>query len=175
MAKYNVSRVGIVSDSHDAIKMIEKAVEVLNGQDVELVIACGDYISPFTVARYAKLKCKMVGVFGNNDGDKSLLKERFSEVGFEVTEGPLVLEIGGKRAIVMHGYKNVEITRAIVESLAERGLYDIVIYGHTHAVDNRKIRNTLVLNPGEICGYLTGKSTVMVLDLEKLEAKVLEL
>ena len=73
--KFDVTRVGIVSDSHDAIKMIERAVDILNKQDVELVLACGDYISPFTVARYAKLKCKMIGVFGNNDGDKSLLKE----------------------------------------------------------------------------------------------------
>ncbi len=164
--KYTVTLIGILSDSHDAVGMIEKAVKVLNEQGVELVLACGDYISPFTVARFAKLNCKMVGVFGNNDGDKSTLKERFDEVGFGVTEGPLAMEISNKRVIIMHGYKNVEVTRAFVESLAEKEIYDIVIYGHTHHVDNRKIGKALVLNPGEVCGYLTGKSTVMVLDIE---------
>jgi predicted phosphodiesterase len=37
------------------------------------------------------------------------------------------------------------------------------------------VKNTLVVNPGEVSTYLYGKSTVALVDLEKLEAEIVEL
>jgi putative phosphoesterase len=71
--------IGAVSDSHDNLPLIEKAVKVINNQKVALVLHAGDYIAAFTVARFAQLNCPLIGVFGNNDGDHELLKRRFSE------------------------------------------------------------------------------------------------
>jgi len=34
---------------------------------------------------------------------------------------------------------------------------------------------TLVINPGEVCGYLTGKPTIALLDTVKHEAKIISL
>jgi len=39
----------------------------------------------------------------------------------------------------------------------------------------RKIRKTLIINPGECGGWLSGKSTIALLDLKNLEAKIIEL
>jgi len=33
----------------------------------------------------------------------------------------------------------------------------------------------LVVNPGEVCGYLTGKATVGLLDTAKHEARIMEI
>jgi predicted phosphodiesterase len=33
----------------------------------------------------------------------------------------------------------------------------------------------MVINPGEVCGYLTGKPTMALLDTVKREAKIIEL
>jgi len=71
--------IGAVSDSHDNLPKIEKAVELLNELKVELVLHAGDYVSPFTIARFNKLNCPLIGIFGNNDGDHQLLTKRFNE------------------------------------------------------------------------------------------------
>ncbi|MBE3116942.1 metallophosphoesterase family protein, partial [Candidatus Bathyarchaeota archaeon] len=47
--------------------------------------------------------------------------------------------------------------------------------GHSH---NKGIENrgkTLLINPGELCGYLTGKATIAILDTEKNQARIIEL
>ena len=63
----------------------------------------------------------------------------------------------------------------LIDALAESQKYDVIIYGHTHRTDLRKIKKTLIINPGECGGWLTGESTIALLDLETLEAKVINL
>ena len=41
--------------------------------------------------------------------------------------------------------------------------------------NQEKVKKTLVINPGEACGYLTGKSTIAIIDLEKMEAEIITL
>ncbi|MBU2560247.1 YfcE family phosphodiesterase, partial [archaeon] len=72
--------IGIISDSHDNLPSVEKAVDYLNSLDLELVIHAGDYIAPFTAIELKKLDAKMVGVFGNNDGEKDGLRKHLPEL-----------------------------------------------------------------------------------------------
>ena len=58
---------------------------------------------------------------------------------------------------------------------AASGNYDIIIFGHTHKPVSQREGNTLLLNPGETGGWLTGKSTAALLDPEKLEAQIIAL
>ena len=53
---YDNEVIGIISDTHDNIYMIDKAVEELNKRQVRLVLHAGDYISPFTVQHFKALK-----------------------------------------------------------------------------------------------------------------------
>ena len=71
--------IGIISDTHDNLPMIEKAVKKLNEENVALVLHAGDYVSPFVIPKLKALNAKLIGVFGNNDGDHEFLKKRFSE------------------------------------------------------------------------------------------------
>ncbi|MGC9051468.1 YfcE family phosphodiesterase, partial [Pyrobaculum sp.] len=73
----------------------------------------------------------------------------------------------GRRVAVYHGTSPV-LLRALVES----GIYDVVIYGHTHQAAVERRGKTLVVNPGELCGCLTGRSTYAVIDLERLEVEL---
>ena len=167
--------IGIISDTHDHLDAMAKAVTKLNELKVELVIHCGDFISPFVVRELGKLNCKLIGVFGNNDGDKYTLTEKFSGLGFELHDGPHTLEIEGLRFLVLHGYRSPEMTINIAHKLAETGKYDVVAYGHTHRPEQQKIGETLVLNPGEVCGYLSHVSTIMVLDTKRMEVRKITL
>ncbi len=73
--------VGIIADTHDRLPLLDKAVKRLNEEKVELVLHAGDYVAPFVVPHFKPLKARLIGVFGNNDGDKELLKKRFTELG----------------------------------------------------------------------------------------------
>ena len=158
--------IGILADSHDNLPYLYKAVEIFNKRKVNLVFHAGDFVSPFTSKPLNNLNCKFVGVFGNNDGDKLLLKDRFKSIG-KIYDDVYKDVIDDKRIILMHGEK-------LVEKLAKSGEYEIIIYGHTHKVDLRE-KGPLILNPGECGGWLTGEPTAAILDTEKLKAKILKL
>ena len=158
------TKIGVISDSHDNMDAIRKAVKFFNENDVSMVIHAGDIVSPFTADEFKNLKSKMHLIYGNNDGDKLYLKERFKDIG-EFHLDPYSFEINGKKIVVTH-------IPSIVDALAEK--YDIVIYGHTHEKDLRKGKS-LILNPGESCGYLTGIKSVALLYPEKMEAKIFDL
>ncbi|MGB2783826.1 MAG: metallophosphoesterase [Atribacterota bacterium] len=160
-------KIGIISDTHDNLPQIRKAVEVFNREKVELVLHAGDFVSPFTFLEFKNLNCPLKGIFGNNDGDKLFLQEKSKGIG-ELCPAPYNVNINSKNVIMLHKEK-------LIDALAESQKYDVIIYGHTHRTDLRKIRKTLIINPGECGGWLTGKSTIALLDLETLEAKIIEL
>ena len=62
--------IGVCSNSYDNVNMIKMAVDLFNVEGVELVIHAGDFIAPFAVAAMSDLNCKVIGVFGNNDGER---------------------------------------------------------------------------------------------------------
>jgi len=160
-------KIGIISDTHDNLPQIRKAVEVFNREKVDLVLHAGDFVSPFTALEFKLLNCPFTGIFGNNDGDKLYLREKYKEIG-ELYPAPYNVNINSKNIIMLHKEK-------LIDALAEGQKYNVIIYGHTHQTDLRKIRKTLIINPGECGGWLSGKSTVALLDLESSEAKIINL
>ena len=74
-------KIGIIADTHDNLPQIKKAVEIFNREKIELVLHAGDFVSPFTFLEFKNLNCSLKGVFGNNDGDKLYLQEKFKGIG----------------------------------------------------------------------------------------------
>jgi len=146
---------------------IRYAVDFFNRKNVEIVLHAGDYVSPFTAQEFSKLKMKLIGVFGNNDGDKPYLLERFKKNIGEIKQDFFELDLGGKKVVVMHQPK-------FIDQLLKDKKYDVVIYGHTHKIDIRK-GSALVINPGECGGWLTGRSTVAILDTKNLIPEIIDL
>ncbi|MGD1074823.1 MAG: metallophosphoesterase [Thermodesulfovibrionales bacterium] len=155
--------IGIISDSHDDMVSIRKAVAILNAAAVSHVIHAGDITSPFTFEAFRELHCGISAIFGNNDGDKLLFKERSKG---STHDQPLLATLQGKKIVVVH-------EPDFVGAFAESGQFDIVIYGHTHRPDVRKAKDTLVINPGKVARLFKGESTLALLDLEKMEAEII--
>ena len=160
-------KIGIISDTHDNLPQIKKAVTFFNREKVYLVLHAGDFVSPFTALEFKNLSCPLYGVFGNNDGDKLYLREKFKGIG-EINPAPYETKIDHKNIIMLHKEK-------LIYALAESQKYEVIIYGHTHRTDLHKIGKTLIINPGECGGWLTGKSTIALLDLANLEAEIIKL
>ena len=58
-------KIGILSDTHDRLPLIEQAVERFNAEAVGLVLHAGDFVSPFTAKPLSELDGDFVGVKGN--------------------------------------------------------------------------------------------------------------
>ncbi|MGD0204022.1 MAG: metallophosphoesterase [Candidatus Bathyarchaeia archaeon] len=163
--------IGVIADTHDNLPLVEKAVKYLNDQKVGLVLHAGDYIAGFVIPKFKQLNCKLIGVFGNNDGDHELLKKRFSETtNCTIHDRFAAVTLDNYRIALLHG-DETELLNAIIDS----AYFDAVIHGHSHNKSIEKKGKTLAINPGELCGYLTGKSTLALLDTAKNEAKIIEL
>lgn len=162
--------IGIISDSHDNMNAIKKAVEFFNKNDVKTVLHAGDIISPFTAKAFKELNSKLYFVFGNNDGDKLMLTKRFEEIG-AISCGEFGdLTIDSLHIALLHG-----TSEAMVKAIAKSGYFDVVIHGHTHDPGVKNIEGTLVINPGECAGVLTGRSTVALLEISNLNVEITEL
>ncbi|MGB9714690.1 MAG: metallophosphoesterase [Candidatus Bathyarchaeota archaeon] len=162
--------VGLIADTHDCLPMVDKSIKKLNDEGVSLVLHAGDYVAPFVIPRFKELKAKLIGVFGNNDGDRELLRKRFSENNFDLRGNFAEISVGSVKIALLHG-SDEELLKALINSES----FNIVVYGHTHKAEVYSKGKTLIVNPGEVCGYLTGKSTIAVLDVKRREAKIIQL
>lgn len=159
-------KIGIMADSHDNLPKIRAVIERFRAEGVELILHAGDFVAPFAVRAMADAPARVVGVFGNNDGERIGLAKAFEAIG-EVHPRIAIVQAGGRRIGVVHQDE-------LVAPIAAGDAVDVLVYGHTHRLDIRREGNVLVINPGEVGGWLTGKSTVVVLDTETLDAKVVE-
>ncbi len=157
-------KIGILSDSHDNLPAIAKAVSIFNDMEVTHVLHAGDLVSPFTSIPLKTLNMEFTAVFGNNDGERVGLSNVFRG---RIHRAPHALEIGGKKILLMH-------EPDALEALVASGHYDAVIYGHTHEPVIRRGK-TLVINPGESCGWLKGNRTIAIWDLKTGEADIMPL
>jgi putative phosphoesterase len=133
------------------------------------VLHAGDMVSPFVVSKFAKLRAKLHYVWGNNDGDRELLSIRFAEIGVKPLGNFAALELAGRKIALLHGTHE-----EIVQALLRSGSFDVVVRGHNHRAGVVEGR-TLCVNPGEVCGYLTGRQTVAELNLDAMRAEILDL
>lgn len=155
--------IGIMSDSHDHLAAIRLAVDFFNHKKVDLVLHAGDLISPFTAYEFKKLKMPFEAIYGNNDGEREGLKTAFQELCD--LEDFKEINADGRKIAVIHG-----ANQKLVDALAGGGNYDVLLRGHTHQLDVSG-DETMIINPGETCGYLSGKKTVILLSTDDLNFK----
>jgi putative phosphoesterase len=162
--------IGLMSDTHDRLPLIDKAVKKLNEEKAELVLHAGDYVAPFVASHFKPLKARLIGVFGNNDGDRALLRAKFAEIGAEIRGRFAYVTADGLKIALLHGDET-----DLLQSLLELESHDIIVNGHSHmAITYRKGR-TVVINPGEACGYLSEQPTISILYTDTLDVKTIQL
>lgn len=146
------------------------AVRRLNEEGAELVLHAGDYIAPFVVSYFKPLRADLIGVFGNNDGDKELLKRKFGEIGAEIRGRFAEIMVDGLKVAMLHGDEE-----PLLHALINAESHNVVVFGHVHKAETYRKGDTLVINPGEVCGYISGRSTMAVLDTQTLEVRIITL
>lgn len=155
--------IGLISDTHDHVPHINKAVRLFKERKVDLVIHSGDFCSPFTIPPFEGLPLK--AIFGNNDGDKYLLMEKCRDINAELLGEFFEFSADGCRLAVYHG-----TYPPITEALRSCGNYDVVISGHTHEAVQKKMGDTLAINPGTAHGF-GEEATIAFLDTGSLDVE----
>lgn len=154
--------IGIISDTHDNLPVIEKAVELFNSKEVDLVLHAGDFVSPFTARAFNSLKAPLKAVFGNNDGDPVTIIKFFGD-GAEFYAGWIRINHKGKVIYLTHC--------PLPQPPSDCDLY---VYGHTHQSVLEK-GSCLIINPGECGGWLSNRPTIAMADLDTGEADIIAL
>lgn len=157
-------KLGIISDSHDHLHRLEWALERCLQEGIDGLIHPGDIIAPFAARLMAeRWKGPRVTVYGNNDGERRGL----ATVLPEIRDGAVLVEWGGRRISVDHYPPDAEHP-PIPDC-------DLVIFGHTHLITQERHEGAIWLNPGETCGWVTGRPTFALVDTEDLDIQIVEI
>ena len=154
--------IGVLADTHDNLPMTAAAVDLFRARKVETILHAGDFVAPFTLKLILKAGIPLIGVFGNNDGERAGLRKACPTL----REPPHRFELGGRTIVLAHD------SAQLAGDLAERA--DLLVCGHTHQAAVRT-QGALVVNPGEAGGWLTGLCTAALVDLDAMSAQILQL
>ncbi|AKM79698.1 MAG: phosphodiesterase, MJ0936 family protein [Candidatus Beckwithbacteria bacterium GW2011_GWB1_47_15] len=166
-------KIAILSDIHDHIGNLEKIAQQIKAK-VEAIIFLGDMCAPFTAGAMGQIGLPIYACLGNVDEDHIAMLQRGGD---NFTWTPLTKEFGevelDKKKIAFCHYPKLG------ELLAKTGDYDAVFFGHTHQVVNKKIGQSLLVNPGAVCGIVPGKgyvrATYAIYDTKTNSAQIVEI
>ena len=156
--------IGVVSDTHNNLKNIEEIITLFNKKRVNFVIHTGDISNAKSLERFSSLKCKLIGVYGNNDRNEVGLDKVSVKHSFEFQEPPKCIKIGNRKIAIFHEPEQID------DFISQNPNIDIVLHGHTHRYRNEINHGALIFNPGESAGMVKGKNSIGLVDLARLEA-----
>ena len=120
-------KIAILSDSHDNIPNLRAAVGRCNNSNVNLLIHCGDLISPFMLEELACFGGAVHLIYGNNVGDQHLISQacgvRYPSISHHGVIG--TVEAAGRKIAFTH---YPQLARGLVAG----GDFDVVCCGHNH-------------------------------------------
>ena len=98
---------------------------------------------------------------------EGLVSRAQSAFGAELFESPHSFEIAGSRILLVHDIADVQ-ERSVLS-------HDIVLHGHSHQQEMKTRGETLIVNPGEGCGWLYGTPSAAILDVDTRRVEFLTL
>lgn len=163
-------KIGIVSDTHNNLRNVNRIVELFNASGVQRVIHTGDITQAKTLDVFAHLEMPMYGVYGNNDeGERESLEAAVAAHGFIFSDPPFVLEWHARSILVVHD--PLELDGHL------NGTHHLALHGHTHLYRYERTvagpGERVIFNPGECAGQMQGFNAIGVLDLETLAAELI--
>lgn len=152
--------IGILSDTHNNLKNLQKALDIFRSRGIQTLFHCGD-LTGVEVAR-AMEGFQVICVLGNVDVASGEIRDALLALNSENYVGlQYTGRIGGARIAATHGH-----LPGLVEELTHSGQYDYVFKGHTHLHKDERIGFTRLINPGALGGLSLEPRQICVLDLD---------
>ena len=157
-------KIALISDTHDHTDRLSAALAVFADRRAEALIHAGDMVAPFTARALLAFDGLIRATFGNCDGERVGLSNILKK---SIAAPPVTFELAGRSFVLAHDIS--QIPEALL------GSADVAVVGHTHSPSRTQNNGTLIINPGECCGRVTGQSTVALLDSDDLSVEVINL
>lgn len=160
-------KIAIISDIHDNLANLKKALDWCRGNGISRLICCGDLTNSDSLAFLAG---NFPGQIYLVEGNVELYEEK------EIPSYKNIIFLG-KSGIINLDKKVIGVCHEprMVEELKKKSQYDIIFFGHTHKpwIDQKGVRT---VNPGTLGGVFQ-KATFAVWDSQsdELELKILEI
>ena len=161
-------KVGLLADTHDRLPAIEELLQSMQKQGAAMILHAGDFCAPFALKPFVDFSVPLIGVFGRNDGDHEGLRAFAQQgMGIELFESPHSLELGGQRILLVHDL--ADTGQRSIDS------HSVVVHGFTNREEMKERGETLIVNPGEGCGWLHGDPSGAIIDLNTKKVQFLKL
>ncbi len=136
-------RLGVLSDTHDEYARTTSAVEILMRAGAEVLVHCGDLMSPEIIRICAKVPFYFV--FGNHDSDMvRILQDEAASHDAKCLGWGGSFQAADKRVAVVHGHLTMDV-RPLLELRP-----DYLLSGHTHERHDYQQGATRRINPGAL-------------------------
>jgi hypothetical protein len=149
-------KIAIVSDTHNQLARVSRALELARQHQAERILHCGDIEDGAVVRLFEGWAVDFV--FGNCDWDRAGLREAMGDIRATLHENFGHVEIDGKNLAFVHGDKP-----GMFEDLERSGAYDYLLHGHTHVARDEMSGSTRIINPGAL--HRATVKTFVVLDV----------
>lgn len=150
-------RLGVVSDTHDALPLCLVAADVFAREGCDLVLHLGDVTGAPAARAFLDLPVRFVR--GNNDVGPALPRA-LAAAGARPLVDVWEQDLAGVRVAATHGHLRAHVARLPNEA-------DLVLMGHSHKRIAQRIGRALVVNPGALTRCAT--RTCATIDLPRLD------
>ena len=162
----------VVSDVHDNFYNLQEAIGIIKRRGIKTCFYLGDFCAPsISKAMVAHKDLRWICIWGNVDGAKAqIVLEQWENPNFDiVAETFREVETPKGKVFLSHFPLPAKVA-------AKSGEYVAVFHGHTHEKKVEKLENgTLLANPGEIGGFVTGQPSFAIWDLDVDEFEIVDL
>lgn len=150
--------IAIISDTHENIPLLRRALDIIKIENVDFIVHCGDMVSPSTLKEFEGFPLRFV--LGNNDGEVRGLSITASKMQIDVPTMWLDFDYKDARFLVVH-----DVSDDFIQERIDMQIYNYVLCGHTHVRRDERIFNTRIINPGALC-FRTTQPGFALLDVE---------
>jgi putative phosphoesterase len=162
-------RIGILSDTHNNIGNLLKALRLFREENITTLVHCGDMCNVTTAQQMTGFD--VIYVNGNMDSSAEAVNDAlwFANPNSEIPGAYFSGKVGGVKIGVTHGHLPGRL-----DKLIKRGGHAFVFTGHTHRQRDEQIGKTRVINPGALGGARYGPRTVCIVDLDTPNIRFVE-
>ena len=158
-----MTHLAILSDTHDQIANLRAAITYCNTERIDILIHCGDLISPFMLKELSLFQGPVNLIYGNNIGDQHLISSRCGNDYPNITHHGMLGKFtwDGRKIAMVHYPEQAR-------GFASLSNYDIVCCGHSHRYGIEYLGKTLLINPGQLLGE-DDQAGFVILDFNQWE------
>jgi len=159
-------RIGVLSDTHNNMGNLLKALRLFRDESITKLIHCGDMVDITTARQMSGFD--VIYVNGNMDDSAEAVNDTLWMLNpnNETPGAAFTGKLGGVKIGVSHGHLQDKL-----HQLIRSRHYSFVFTGHTHRQRDEVVGKTRVINPGALGGVRYEPRTVCIIDLNNRDVR----